>query len=361
MKKIYTICIICSVIFGNLLAISNTDSDDIRKDYKEEFSANKNTLLKVFNKYGDIKLENWNEDKVLIEAYIQVSHFFDERAKEILDDIEIVINANNNEIEARTVFEDNLSSSNIFGVNDNSREIKIEYTIYIPKYISAEIYNKYGGVFAETIEGKAHIEVNYGSIQVEKLTRGNIKPLNTVVLAYSKGNIEEFNWLKLNMKYSKLDVFKGYALAVESKYSKLYSNNLSSLVTESKYDTYELGVLNNFSGISGYSNFTLEGVNNRIKIESKYSDYKLGKVSKEFKEISIENKYGGIKMNISDDASYIIDAEAEYAKIYYPDWSNANKSKDNNEMRVWGLIGQNKNTESKVNIDTKYGNVRLIY
>ena len=60
------------------------------------------------------------------------------------------------------------------------------------------------------------------------------------------------------------------------------------------------------------------------------------------------------------DASYKLDGYAKYCKIFYPE-ENAKVSRfnENTEMKVNGLIGQDENTKSSVNINSSYGNIKL--
>ena len=46
-----------------------------------------------------------------------------------------------------------------------------------------------------------NLDIKYGNLTAGKLTRGNIKPLNSLNLAYGKGTIDEAGWLDLTVRY----------------------------------------------------------------------------------------------------------------------------------------------------------------
>ena len=87
---------------------------------------------------------------------------------------------------------------------------------------------------------------------------------------------------------------------------------------------------------------------------------KVAYVPPSFEEITIESKYGGFRFGIDETASYRINGEADYSKIYYPDaHADVNRIVDNHEMSISGTIGKNTASGSVVKIETKYGNVHL--
>ena len=82
-------------------------------------------------------------------------------------------------------------------------KVSIDFTINAPEYINLDLSSKYGSAFIDELSGHANIYVAYGNLKIMELTRGQEKPLNTIDLAYSSGNIQEAGWIKLDMSYSK--------------------------------------------------------------------------------------------------------------------------------------------------------------
>lgn len=331
--------------------------DEYSKTLKEEYSASASTELNLDNKFGDIEVNNWDKDIVSIEVTISVDVNDEDKANKILSYVDVNFFESGNTISAETVFDSKLEK----GSWNNNYDLDIQYHVYIPDYIDLSVENKYGDTFINNLAGKLYCDIKYGKIKINELTRGDDKPLNEINIAYGNGNIEKVDWLKSSIKYSTLEIEEGKALILVSKYSKFYLDEASSLVAESKYDTYELGKLNNFVVSAGYSNYKVDEITKKFQIESKYTHVKVDNIPAGFEKISIENAYGGFKLAIDENASYLLDGEADYSKIYYPDNnSRVNRIVENNEMNVSGLVGEDSNTKSVVDIETRYGNVKLV-
>lgn len=347
------------------LVILNTNvygiEDDKKKIIEEEYTASQNTVLNISNKFGNVTIKDWNEDRVSVKVTISVEARNESRANEIMDYIEINRYQSGNTISFETEISSRIESGGFgwFGGSGN-HELEIDYDIFAPRYISLVLSNKYGDVFVNHLNGHADINVKYGNLLINNLTRGDEKPINQITLGYSDGEIENINWAKFDIKYSKLDINFGKAMILMSKYSKLYLDEASSLVAESKYDTYNIGTLSNFVTQAAYSNYKFDRVLKKIHIESRYTNAKVEYVPPGFEEILIESKYGGFRFGIDKNASYQINGEAEYSNIFYPkDMADVDRIDENTEMSVSGFIGGMKSTNSKVVIETKYGNVHL--
>lgn len=336
--------------------------DEYSKNKHKEYDVNEQTVLVLSNKYGDVDITNWQQDKVSIDVTITVDHRREEKAKELLEDILVEINKQNNTIEAVTEFDKNFSrSGGLFNFGDDSKEFRIDYNVKIPRYMNLELENKYGDVFINEITGHADIAVKYGNLKANKILRDNSKPLSHVNLAYSNGSIGEVNWLKLTLKYTpnNCKIEKAKALIAVTKYSKLNVEQASSIVCESKYDNYRLGSLSNIVCEAKYTDFRVDQVTKKIDLVSEYGDFSVSNIPKGFEKIKVDNKYGKVDVGIDENASYQLKGEANYADIDFPSSGSVSRIQKNTEMKVSGLVGKDENTESEVNITTKYGNVDL--
>lgn len=349
------------LIFVQVLVVSSALalSEEFSKNLHKEYSADANTLLIIQNKFGDVDINDWDKNKITIDVTITVDHRNEEKAKELLDYINVNFNQSGNTIEAITEIDDKFSKWNTFSFSDDDKDFSIDYKVNIPKDIKLELENKYGSVFINEIKGHASIAVKYGNLKINKLTRENVKPLSQVYLAYSHGTIEECEWLNVDIKYSKLEIEEAKALIAVTKYSKLYVDKASSIVCESKYDEYRLGSLTNFVASTAYTGFEINEIYKKLEIDNRYGGIDIDYVSADFEKISIENEYGDIDIGIDPNASYNIKGYARYADIDYPSIGKVSRIKENTSLQIEGLVGDDSNTKSYVEIQTKYGDVDL--
>jgi hypothetical protein len=349
-----------SLIFfiGFLLVAGQTiySQENVTKEFHKEFQTNVNTVLTLDNKYGDMEVKDWDKNMVQVDVIIRIQNTSREKAERLLSYIDVVFTEEGDAIAAKTVFDDKFNTTSTW--RDNN-DLSINYTVHMPKTIQLNLFNKYGNVFINEITGRASIAIKYGKLKANRIYRGNEKPLTEIDLAYSDASIEESDWLKINMKYSNLNMNTSGAIVLLSKYSKISIDECSSLVIEGKYDVYRFGRMANLVAASAYSNFEIEEIREKISMETEYSDFKVGFVPASFKSIEINNKYGGYKIGIDENASYQLNGQAEYAKISYPDIGKVSRITENTSMQVNGNVGSDSNPDATVRITTKYGSVKL--
>ncbi len=351
--KVFTTSLLFLLIAGQLFAGL---PEEVKKVYHKQYKVNKETVLNIENRYGDVNMINWDKDSVLIDVVVTIDYPSD-KAKDLISYITVDFSVSGNTISAVTNIDERFSGK--WGHNDNKKKFRIDYTIHAPAYINLTLLNKYGNLFINELSGHANLEVRYGFIRINSLSRGNRKPLNHLTLAYStKGTIENAGWLMLDMKYSKLEITRGKAIAGETKYSTLKIDNISSVVFQSKYDTYDLGTLNNLVLVASYGNIHVGEVKKKISLETRYTGVDIGHVPAGFISVDVDNAYGGVKIRIDPAASYYIKGSTSYCKMSYPE-ARVNRIVKNNSAEVNGFIGKDKNSKSKVTVLSKYGSVTL--
>ncbi len=349
------------LIFVQILVITsaNAESEEFSKNLHKDYDANENTLLVIQNKFGDVDINNWDKNKISIDVTITVDHKNEEKAKELIDYIEVEFNQTGNTIEAITKIDEKFSKWNTFTFNDNQKEFSIDYKVNIPKNIKLDLLNKYGSVFINEVAGHTKISVKYGNLKINKLTRENTKPLNEIYLGYSNGTIENCKWLNLNIKYSEIKIRECRALIAVTKYSDLYVDNASSIVCESKYDDYRLGKIGNFVTSSAYTDFEIDEIYKMLEFDNRYGSISVDYVPVNFEKITIENEYGNVDIGIDPNASYNLKGYAKYANIDYAHEGRVSRIKESTSLEVEGLVGTDNSTKSFVEIETKYGSVEL--
>jgi hypothetical protein len=343
-------CILCAPLAGQ---------EDFTKKVEKAFNVDENTIFSIDNKYGDIDIRDWDKSSLTVEATIVLKDMNRQKSDNLFEQINIEFTETENEIKVVTVFDEMFFKQ--MGRSDNNGENKFEvnYVIMLPAYLKVNVSNKYGSIFVNKLTSPSLIQLKYGTLKINQLIAENKENMAEIDLAYSKGSIETCQWMKISSKYSKLEIQKSRALLVISKYSKLNIDDGSSLICESKYDSYQIGKLSNFVTEAQYSNFKVESVSKKIDLETRYTEVKIQSVSEDFESVGVENSYGSIFLGISPSASYKLTGHARYAKISYPDNSRVNRSQDNNELNLDGIVGSGSSPAATVQIETNYGGISL--
>jgi len=333
----------------------------LNKVFDREFAVKESTKLYIENKYGQINVENWDKNQISIHVEVKVDNPNDEKAKIMLDAIDIEFSETDNVVSAITKFNQDIMKSNkrLFSSISND-EMSIDYMIKMPKNVEVDLNNKYGDIFINELTGKVLVNLKYGNIRVNKFERGDAKDINTLVVGYGSATLGDVNWLKVEIKYGNLKVDKARAIVILSKYSKVNIDKVNSLVVDSKYDDYTLGSLANIVGESGYTNISINDLSKKLNLTTKYGDVKISNVADNFESIVFNGAYTGLKAGINSNVSYKIDAVVSYGNIKFDaPTAKINRIEQNTSTELNGVIGASEATNSKVYVRAKYGSVTL--
>jgi hypothetical protein len=350
---------------GLLLAIAllivplTLKAEEVTKEFHKEYKAGPNTTLDINNKYGDVVIQGWDKDQVVIDVKITVELPNLEKAQKFLSYIDVRFTEGENTISAKTVFDDKF---NYTGWGGDSKKFSIDYNIKMPVGTSLTLVNKYGNTDIDELNGLVNLDIKYGNLTAGKLTRGNIKPLNNLNLAYGKGTIDEAGWLDMTVRYvGSFGIEKSQALLLDSKYSKLSLGETSSLVGESKYDNIRIDKINNLVLDNGYCDVNIGELTKKLTYNGSYGSFEIENIPAGFEKIDTDTRYMGIKLGIDESASYRLDAKLSYGGLKYNEdkFRNQKRIIENNSSEISGTIGDDTAPVSMVNISSSYGSVRL--
>ncbi|MGE5420175.1 MAG: hypothetical protein ACM3UT_08315 [Chloroflexota bacterium] len=340
-----------------LLSLTLT-GQEVTKDFHEEYSAGAATQLQINNKYGDVVIDSWNQDQVVIDVKVTVEMPNRDRAQELLDYINVEFSQEGDVISAKTVIDEKFNFKGWGG----SKKFSIDYSIKMPVKASLALSNRYGSTDIDEIQGAVNLDIKYGNLTAGKLTRGNEKPLNRISIAYGKGSIEEAGWLDLMLRYvGDAEINNAQALLLDSKYSKLSVGEISSIVGESRYDNLNIDKINNLVLNNGYTEVKIGTLNKKLEYEGSYGSFSIDYIPAGFESIDVETKYMGVNLGIDESANYNLDARVSYGGLKYNEDNFINKRRvvENNSQEIAGVVGKTENPEASVNVTASYGSVRL--
>jgi hypothetical protein len=305
-----------------------------------------------------VVIESWNKDQIIIDVKITVEMSNREKAQNYLDKIDVQFSEGSTVISAKTILEDNFNFS---GWGDSKR-FRIDYNIKMPVGTDLTLSNKYGNTDIDELHGLLNLEIKYGNLTAGKLTRGNIKPLNKLVISYGKGTIDETGWLDLTVRYvGSMDIGKSQAILLDSKYSKISIGESSSVVGESKYDNLRIENIKNLVLENGYTEVNIGELTKKLTYNGSYGSFTINSIPAGFESIDVETHYMGVKLGIEESANYKLEAKVSYGGLKYNEenFKNQKRIVENNSSEVSGTVGNEENPSAKVNVLSSYGTVRL--
>jgi hypothetical protein len=344
MKRIFKLLIFIAIIVS---AGKPVLAERISKKVYHNFTPEKVDKLEVENKYGNIFIDENRTDSVIIDVDIWVEGLSENKAKKLLDKIDISVRLYGNTIIAKT------DISNDFKTR---QDFSIDYHISIPADRDLQIIQKYGHVVMNNLTGDGEFEIKYGSLSGKQLNSPKLK----INIAYGKANIDEILDLTMELRYSKFFIEKGNNLNINSRYSTFDVGNTKSLIIESRYDHFDIESTESFQIESMYTSTKIGTLTKKLLFDNGYGNLKIRNVPSGFENINVENRYASVSIGIEDGASYYLKGTVNYCRLEHPDSNSINRRKENTSYEVDGYIGENKSAPSKVSINSKYGNVSLV-
>lgn len=334
-------------------------AQEVTKEFHKEYNAGTATTLDINNRYGDVVIQSWDKDQVVIDVKVSLDMPDRSRAEKLISYIDVQFTEGNNLISAKTVIDDKFNFS---GWGMGQRKFSIDYTIKMPVGSSLNLTNKYGNSDINELHGLVNIDIKYGDLTVVKLTRGNEKPLNKLSLAYGKASIDEAGWLDIYVRYSNpLEITKSQALLVDCRYSKLEIGETSSVVGETKYGEVGIEKAKNLVLTGGYTSFNVGELTKKLNFQGNYGSLSVEKIPAGFESLEVDVHYLGVRLGIDESASYNLDAHTSYGGVKFNEenFKHEKHIVENNSTTLTGTVGNVAAPTATVKITSSYGQVKL--
>jgi hypothetical protein len=351
-----SVMLLATVLF--LITFTLT-GQEVSREFHREFVSAPGTTIDLNNRYGDITIQSWNQNQIVIDVKVSILMPDKQKAEKLMNYIDVQFNEADKIVSAKTVFDEKFNFS---GWITGSRKFSVDYNVKMPVGANLKLVNRYGDTDIDELHGLVDIDIKYGNLNAGKLTRGNEKPFNNMTISYGKGSIDEAGWLDILVRYCpEIKISKSQALLLDSKYSKIQIGKTSSLVGESKYDNLRIEAINNLIIENGYAEVNIGSLTKKLDYKGSYGSLSAERIPSGFDSLKVNTRYTGVRLGIEETASYYLDAKVTYGGLKF----NENKFRsqrqiaDHNSKEISGIIGNDEDPKSKVNIESSYGSVKL--
>ncbi|PXY47045.1 hypothetical protein [Flavobacterium hydrophilum] len=350
MKKHYNILILFVLI--PLLGFSN---DDIfvskQKSIKKTYIVNSNAGIDIDNKYGNISVSTWDEDKIDLDITIKVNGPNENWVNEKLNSIDVDITALKSMVTAITKIGNSSLKS-----KGSSNSFEINYVIKIPKNGTVKLNNKYGNISALNLESITDINCKYGKVTLGKLNGAN----NRVQIEYCQNSaIDYIKNGTIEARYSALKINEAGSINLDANYTDVTVQEGQNILFDCNYGTFKFNKINSFGGSGNYITISFGEVSNNLNFQGNYSKINIDNIRERAGNININTGYTNI--SLGHDINYAFDFEivTKYGNIKTDSGLeiSVNEIKSNTK-RINGYY--KKKGQNKVNVNSNYGNVSLI-
>jgi hypothetical protein len=127
--------------------------DNVSKDFK----INK---LTARNSFGDIKVLPYDQDYIKVEAVVTARYNDEKAVKEYISNLVKIIEGEQTQI----------YSADYNGTNKNAYgKAKVDFVIYVPKEVYAEVNNSFGDIYAEGVAKDLSISNQHGDVIIKEI------------------------------------------------------------------------------------------------------------------------------------------------------------------------------------------------
>lgn len=350
MKKYYKILII--FILLPFLGFSNDETFiSKQKNIKKTYIVNSNAGIDIDNKYGNITVSTWDEDKIDLDITIKVTGNNENWINEKLNTINVNITALKSMVTAIT----NIGNSSLKS-KGSSNSFEINYVIKIPKKGTVKINNKYGNIYAVSLESTTDITCKYGKVILGKLNSSN----NRIEMGYCQNST--IDYIKngvIEARYSNLKINDCGNLNLNTNYTDVTILEGKNINYDCNYGTFKFQKINSLNGSGNYLTISVNEISDNLNIDANYSKINVDNLNDKSKNVNINTGYTNIAIGYNLNYAFDFDINTKYANIK-SDGNleiSVNETK-NNSKKISGYY--KKKGQNKVTVNSNYGNVVLV-
>ena len=304
--RIYTLIILLAAslqFFGQ-----NEFKETVSKHHV--FSVIPECQINITNKYGDVILNKWDRDTVVIDIQMVINTEKKEKTEALLELIDFTVVNSEFYIVASTEF-GNYSGSFINNFNrmmqtlfTSSNQLNIKYTVYYPANATIKVDNKYGNVVVDDIQKNLHVKLNNGDLRI-----GNVGGF--LELEQDFGNAHIGNIQDANIKYSfgDMEIKKAKHVKIDSRSGRINITELTILEVKSIRDKYYIGKVQQIIGKTSFSYFNIYRFEQSMKVDSHFGEMNINGIDKNFSHIDLKGEYTDVYIHVSSDLAFEIDIE----------------------------------------------------
>ncbi len=280
------------------------------KSIKKEYSVNADATLKVDNRYGNVDVISWNENRIVIEVKITVRGDNEEKVLDKLDRIDIEFEGSRSLVYAKTIIDKNKSSWSWNWGRKSNVNYEINYRIKVPITNNANLINDYGSISLNELKGDASINCDYGKIIIGELhsinNKINIDYTNNSTVGYMKGG-------SINADYSKFTIEEAGNVKLNADYTTSIFEKINDLTYNCDYGSLTIDEASSVIGNGDYLSAKLGTIAKTVKIDADYGSIKIENLRDGFESVDISTSYAGIKIGIPKNSSFNFELQLSYA------------------------------------------------
>ena len=334
----------------------------MEKDYNESFELAPENKVEITNKYGEVIVRVWNENRVKISVRVTAEGKNQEVVNKTMSRVNIALRKVGQTVIADTEIQSNNSGISFLNeVEDYSKslfgkqKLTINYEVWMPENIDLSVNNKYGDVYLASLSANVGITLAHGDLKGNKIN-GRLEMDHS----YGKSTFDYINRGRINMRGAEITVEEGSSFSFQSSSSTIRLYNVHYAKIDSRNDKIYATNIGELVGMGRFSDVRAERVIKNVDLNFSFGEIDLSQIDQKFKNINLIGKSTDINL-ILNQASYIsAKIKGEEEKMIVPN-SMMSLSRDYNEetkmVTLTGMVGYTNEFKSALNIEADGGDV----
>lgn len=319
------------------------------KKINKVYVVNNNAALQVGNKYGNIVITTWDEDRTEIEVIITVSGNDDEDVVKRLNSLDVDFEATKSLVSART----RIGNFRARGRNIN---MEINYTIKIPKNGTLGLNNQYGGIRLGKIYGGMNIDCQYGSLTIDEANAEN----NRIDLQYCGGShIKYIKAAQLKMQYSDMDITKAGKIVGDAQYTPLKIGDIGDASMTLQYGDFKVNTADKINLKAEYTTCKFGRIDNLLNIGINYGDINVSEVATSARNIVVNSTYGTTRLGLAGSLGFNFEFRLEYGSLSGKDLLKFTEKSEKDFSSYYKGTSASGSGQCKLYGKSEYGDIKL--
>ena len=361
--------ILLSLLTGHISSVlADAPKREFTKTVNREFGTIANGMTALYNKYGKVNVNTWQNNSVKIDITIIVNASDQRGADKMFDRIKFNFANTAGYIKSETMIE----QGNDWWLSEYTcQDFQINYEVWMPIGNQLDLKNRYGNAYVGALNNKLTAEIKYGDLRTEAINAD--ADLN---ISYGKANMAKVQNLFGSVSYGSINVTDAKDIQLDSKYSAL-STNLAGIVRiTSKYDEFDFGTITElrlqtkYSGLKlqqarsvyvtgQFTDLVINNITDILDADLMYGNLTLGSLAKGFSSVQINAKYTDVKVTTERSTAFRFVMEGSYTDIRYPNAATIQTKDDSGHKEsVQGYVGD-VNAKGMMKAKLNYGGLVL--
>ena len=333
------------------------------KNIRKALAADQNTSVEITNKYGNVEVENWDKDSVVIAIEVKASAKKLDVAWEMVESTNFNIGGNRSYVFAETTFGSNGSfikkgfQDLNYQLNGN-RELQVNYKVFIPEGCRLVVNNKFGNILLPNLTGAVRIDLAHGDLRAPSIAESR-----NLTVKYGKVNIRELMKGRVQVEYAELYLDLAGEIEVSGRASEIHIEEAEKLTLSSQADKLYLGRIGSLDGRCRLSTVKVDELKENLNLNTNYGSLTVDRIGPDCRNVFLSGNFTDFMLAFDPFLPFAFEVQLDAARqdFLFPasDFEVVEKD-DWSDVRTWKGFRMEKENSTSVFVKSKNRSINFM-